>query len=58
MSAVLGVLLLVVLFLAFPLVTRERTSAGCATGGCWKKRLGLGCGACTPGARDPADAGE
>ena len=59
MTTVIGVLLLVALFMLFPLVKRERNSSGCATGGCWKKRLGFGCGSCPiepPAAHEP-DAG-
>lgn len=46
MTTVLGVLVLIALFMLFPLVARERNSGGCATGGCWRKRLGFGCGRC------------
>lgn len=53
MITVLGVLLMVALFMLFPLVKRERKSSGCATGGCWQKRLGVGCGSCP---LEPGDA--
>lgn len=53
MSTVIAVLFLVLLFLAFPLVKRENTGGGgCGTGGCWKRRVGLGCGSCP---LDPPD---
>lgn len=55
MSTAIGVLLLVGLFLLFPFVKRERKSGGCATGRCWKKRLGFGCGGCPLG---PGGSGE
>lgn len=46
MTTVIGVLLLVALFILFPLIKRERNRGGCATGRCWKKRVGFGCGGC------------
>ncbi len=45
MSVIAGILLLAVLFVGLALVRRER-KAGCGPGGCWKKQLGFGCGAC------------
>lgn len=45
MTGLLGVATLVVLFLAFPFIKRER-AGGCGGKGCWKKKLGVGCGDC------------
>lgn len=45
MTSVLGIAGLVVLFLVFPFIKRERTG-GCSGKGCWKKKLGFGCGEC------------
>lgn len=46
MSIVIGMVVLVALFLTFPLLTRERRASECSGGGCWKKKVGFGCGAC------------
>jgi hypothetical protein len=45
MTSLLGIAVLVVLFLAFPFIKRER-AGGCSGKGCWKKKLGIGCGEC------------
>lgn len=52
MGTIIGIAVLVVLFLAFPLISRERGPRECGGGGCWKKQLGLGCGTC------PLEEGE
>ena len=54
MSTVIGMAVLVALFLTFPLLTRERRATECSSGGCWKEKVGFGCGAC-PG--DEAESG-
>lgn len=46
MSTVIGVAVLVGLFMAFPLIKRERGPRECGTGGCWKKKIGFGCASC------------
>ncbi len=46
MSTVVGIVVLVGLFLAFPLIKRERGPRECGSGGCWKKKIGFGCGTC------------
>lgn len=46
MSAFVGLVVVAGLVMIFPLVKRERKSVGCATGGCWKKQIGFGCGRC------------
>lgn len=46
MSTVIGIAVLVALFLAFPLIKRERGPRECGSGGCWKKKIGFGCGQC------------
>lgn len=46
MSTVVGIAVLVGLFLVFPLIKRERGPRECGSGGCWKKRIGFGCGTC------------
>lgn len=48
MGTVLNVLLLVALFLLFPLIRRER-AGGCGGKGCWKQRAGFDCGDCPVG---------
>jgi hypothetical protein len=48
-----GILILIALFLLFPLLERERAGE-CSGRGCWKKRLGFGCGAC-PMDETPSD---
>ncbi len=61
MSTVIGIAVLVALFLAFPLIKRERGPRGCGTGGCWKKKIGFGCGQCPldeESAGPPARAGS
>lgn len=52
MSTVIAIAVLMVLFLAFPLLKRERAPRGCGEGGCWKKKIGVGCGSC------PLEQGE
>ncbi|MFO7892814.1 MAG: hypothetical protein R6U63_03680 [Longimicrobiales bacterium] len=46
MSTVVGIAVLVGLFLAFPFIQRERDHRECGSGGCWKKKIGFGCGTC------------
>ena len=46
MSTVVGIVVLVGLFLAFPFIKRERGARECGSGGCWKKKVGFGCGTC------------
>lgn len=46
MSTVIGIAVLVGLFLAFPFIQRERGPRECGSGGCWKNKIGLGCGTC------------
>ena len=53
MGAVIGIAVLVALFLAFPFITREGEPRECGGGGCWKKKVGLGCGACPADQPDP-----
>lgn len=55
MGTAIGVAVLVALFTAFPLITRERGPRECGGGGCWKKKVGLGCGACP---LDEAESGS
>lgn len=45
MASLIGIGFLVLLFLAFPFIQRER-AGGCSGSGCWKKKLGFGCGDC------------
>ena len=45
MTGLIGIIVLVALFLLFPFIKRER-AGGCGSKGCWKKRLGFGCGDC------------
>jgi hypothetical protein len=47
MTTAIGIAVLAALFLAFPFIKRER-AAGCGSGdsGCWKKKVGFGCGDC------------
>jgi hypothetical protein len=52
MSTVIAIAGLMALFLAFPLIKRERGPRECGEGGCWKMKLGVGCGSC------PLDGGE
>lgn len=46
MSTVIGIVVLAALFLAFPFIARERGPRECGGEGCWKKRVGFGCGSC------------
>lgn len=46
MSTILAIAVLIVLFLAFPFIQRERGPRECGSGGCWKKKIGFGCGTC------------
>ena len=46
MSTAIAIAILAALFLAFPLISRERGPRECGSGGCWKKKVGFGCGAC------------
>ena len=47
MTTGIGIVVLVALFLGFPFIKRERVG-GCSGsgGGCWKKKVGFGCGDC------------
>lgn len=56
MSTVVAIAVLVALFALFPLIRRERGPRECGGGGCWKKRLGFGCGQCPLDDVDPASA--
>lgn len=46
MSTAAAIALLVALFLVFPFIKRERGPRECGSGGCWKKKIGFGCGTC------------
>ena len=46
MSTVVGIVVLMALFLVFPLLKRERGAGECSRGGCWKKKVGFGCATC------------
>jgi hypothetical protein len=47
MTDLIGIAVLVLLFLAFPFIKRERAGGCSGEGdGCWKKKLGFGCGDC------------
>lgn len=48
MTSYAGIAVLIVLFLLFPFIARER-EGGCRGKGCWKKKLGFGCGDCPLG---------
>lgn len=56
MAGLIGIAVLIALFVLFPFITRER-EGGCSGKGCWKKKLGFGCGDC-PLDQTPPPAGS